>query len=336
MEIDLVIENNVIKSCNKDYDGDVILANSIVEIDEKAFYNATLKSIDMSQSSIHTINKYAFAFTTNLQTIKFSSKLQTIGDHAFTGCSVQSISLPSSIETIEYAAFENCFNLNKIEIDNSNTKYKTFNNYLYDSSNILIRAPISCTIENMEDKEFIGIAESAFSRTNIRSFKANNKLKTIYSYAFFTTYFLKIIDLSEAKVTIINHNMFKNAIALEELRLPITITELSYKLFYESNIRSFAIPASVIKIDPLAFQEAPYLENVFYYGETRFNEKFNLTNTPNLKKIYVIKSYQFDKLGGLDVIKDAEYYLLYKKITIECKLLNPFNLFNLYQIFLLP
>ena len=335
MQTGLVVNDGVITGCNKEYEGDVEISDtSINEIGNRAFSQAKLRSIDMSESQITTINKYAFAYSPNLLNVTFSSTLTTIGDHAFTGCGIYSIFLPSSIQSIEYAAFENCFNLDTITITN-NQNYHTSNNYLLDSANNLLRAPISCTGEDLEKIKFVGIAESAFSLTRIKFYIASSSLIRLYTFALFNTYYLSYVDLSEAKINTIHPAMFKDAHALQELRLPKNTNELSYELFYRCSIKTVAIPATVTKIDAGIFYSAPNLENVVYYGKTQFSNKLNLSNTPKLKRIFVIKSYQYDSFGGLPVLKDAEYYFLYIKRSVPHKQFFPLHVSPLCYIFIL-
>lgn len=78
--------------------------------------NQTLKEIIYPESCTN-IRENAFYGCTNLETVSFgqNSKLQTIGDGAFAGCtSLKEIEIPASITVLYLSAFSECDNLKTI------------------------------------------------------------------------------------------------------------------------------------------------------------------------------------------------------------------------------
>ena len=76
----------------------------------------TLKEIIYPESCTN-IGANAFSYCTNLETVSFgqNSKLQTIGDGAFAGCtSLKEIEIPASITVLYLSAFSECDNLKTI------------------------------------------------------------------------------------------------------------------------------------------------------------------------------------------------------------------------------
>lgn len=86
------------------------------EIQEEAFENSALESIDLSASAVN-IGKRAFADCSKLKDIKFSDKTFKIGNSAFTNCtSLKKINLPNSLKTLESLTFNGCSALKDVNL----------------------------------------------------------------------------------------------------------------------------------------------------------------------------------------------------------------------------
>jgi len=60
-----------------------------------------------------------FSFHENINNLVLPDGMTSIGDNAFRGCSITSVTIPNSVQTIKVSAFENCVNLTSIDIPNS-------------------------------------------------------------------------------------------------------------------------------------------------------------------------------------------------------------------------
>jgi uncharacterized repeat protein (TIGR02543 family) len=95
----------------------VTLPTSLKYIGEFAFSQSdTLQNSTINiPDEVISIGKYAFG-STKIGTINFgvNSKLEYIGDYAFQGANITSITIPSSVVTLSKGAFSNCNQLNVI------------------------------------------------------------------------------------------------------------------------------------------------------------------------------------------------------------------------------
>ena len=101
----------------------------IIGIGEKAFaWNNTITGFGVTYSTfLKSIGNYAFNYATALKFVSFQSPaLESIGDHAFYGCSaLTGIDLPSSVKTIDQYAFCNCKAMSKVMIPEGTTTIGT-------------------------------------------------------------------------------------------------------------------------------------------------------------------------------------------------------------------
>lgn len=109
----LVIPNSVVEIENKAFSEckevtSITLSNSLVTIGQSAFEKITyLKGELVIPNSVVSIGKWAFRLCTNLTSISFGNSVETIGETAFQGCSKLkgSLVLPASLKSIGTNAF---------------------------------------------------------------------------------------------------------------------------------------------------------------------------------------------------------------------------------------
>lgn len=89
----------------KKSDKSFTVPKGVAEIGLSAFcYNECLEEVDLSD--VETIGHYAFEACPNIKSVKFSDKLNFVGNHSFIGnTSLMSVRLPENIETIGDYAF---------------------------------------------------------------------------------------------------------------------------------------------------------------------------------------------------------------------------------------
>ena len=102
---------------------------TIIGIGEKAFHsNNTISQVTIGYNYyFKTIGAYAFNNATALEFVSIKSPaLESIGDHAFYGCSaLTGIDLPSPVKTIDQYAFCNCKAMSKVMIPEGTTTIGT-------------------------------------------------------------------------------------------------------------------------------------------------------------------------------------------------------------------
>jgi len=85
---------------------DISFPSTLKTIGEGAFYSSRLSFLDLSSSSVETIESHAFASCGRLSNIAFPSSLREIGNLAFAGCAIQSAVLSATqVNVIGDSAF---------------------------------------------------------------------------------------------------------------------------------------------------------------------------------------------------------------------------------------
>ncbi|MBR5829933.1 MAG: leucine-rich repeat protein [Tidjanibacter sp.] len=105
-----LVEDGVAKAYAGGYVGEFTFPSDVEVIGNGTFYGMDLKWISLSASNIHTIEDYAFGYTS----LAYAdiSNVKNIGQVAFIGCYyLPEITIPSSVEYIGYGAFANCESL---------------------------------------------------------------------------------------------------------------------------------------------------------------------------------------------------------------------------------
>ncbi|MCQ2771612.1 MAG: leucine-rich repeat domain-containing protein [Clostridia bacterium] len=100
----------------------VVISSGITSIGQKVFDgHLNLKEVYFEEdSSLSTINNYAFQNCSNLTTLELPLSITSIKDNAFDGCSsLTTMLLPSSLTLVGASAFTGCTNLRTIVITSS-------------------------------------------------------------------------------------------------------------------------------------------------------------------------------------------------------------------------
>ena len=106
----------------------VLIAEEVTNIGSYAFANATkLKSVVFANenSSLQSIGEHAFDGCTALQTILIPEGVTDIGNYAFSGCTgLTEVTLPNTVNTVGEYSFADCTALAKVEGDYNPTSIK--------------------------------------------------------------------------------------------------------------------------------------------------------------------------------------------------------------------
>lgn len=247
----------------------------LTDINEWCFESTALKSVDLSNTNVTVMKDGVFFNNTSLTSIKLPNKLENFWDNAFNGCtSLNNIDMPSTVKGIYNNVFEGCEALSNVKF---NDRYTTLGHHVFKNCPLdAVTFPTTLT----------SIGEYAFEKTN-----------------------LKKVDLSNTHITSLPNGSFYNCQQLNDVKLPIALTDIGERAFYQSTITSITFPSSLQKIDAGAFQYTQLTNVVIptktgYIGDGAFSDNANLktvvvnglecylavyafANCPNLTDVYI-------------------------------------------------
>lgn len=190
----------------------------------------------------------------------------SVGESAFKGNNrLRFIEIPNSITSIEKQAFEDCSELEAINVDLQNPNYSSQDGILYNKERtkfIHIPKAIKGTITISEN--VISIGDSAFYKCNNLqgvSFGNNSKLTSIGEYAFEQCGRLQSITIPKS-VTWIGDYAFCKCDSLQNIEIPEGVISVGDHAFKNcSGLTSIIIPDSVSSIGSSVFEGTAYENN---------------------------------------------------------------------------
>ena len=252
--------------------------SNIEIIRTKAFKRAeNLKEANLS--NVKTLESIAFQNAKQLKKVDISSLTQSRIEYGtFSNCTtLEEVILPTTIKDIQPAAFSECVQLNKINLE----KVEKINSQAFYNNVLLKKVDLSSTKE---------IKSAAFSNAkNLEEVKLSNDLRYIDERAFEYTQKLKQIDLKNVKT--INNRAFKNS-GLETIDLKY-VTKISENAF--ENVKFTKLSSlkfnNEISIGKQAFKNVEFNSN----AEIDFNNK---PSTIGEEAFYGIKNVEQIKNGN--------------------------------------
>lgn len=233
---------------------EVILPESLHTISDSAFGDCeNLEKINL-HDNISTIGFSAFSGCKNLKHIHIPSSLKEIAPYAFRNCGIESVSIPESVEKIDYYGFSGCAYLESVTVP-ENVKY------------IGDGAFFSCDRLNditlPETLEYLGrsiLSETAYS-TNHNNWE-NDML-------YHGTYLLDANNSIKGRVYVkegtkmIAASTFSFCDNLSYVYLPDSVDYIGLQCFGSSEIlREVRMPKEAKVIEPYAFLNCPALESI--------------------------------------------------------------------------
>ena len=218
------------------------------EIKPWCFEGTALESVDLSNTNVTIMKDGVFFNNTSLTSIKLPNKLENFWDNAFNGCtSLNNIDMPSTVKGIYNNVFDGCTSLSNVTFSDS---YTTLGHHVFKN------CPLAAVTF---PKTLNSIGEYAFEGTN-----------------------LKTVDLSNTQIKKLPNGSFYNCQQLNDVKLPIELTDIGECAFYKSAIASITFPSSLQKIDAWAFQYTQLTNVVIptktgHIGDGAFSDNANLT-----------------------------------------------------------
>ena len=256
------------------------------------------------------INKLVGTFKdfTNLRTVNIpeDSKLKTIGENAFSGCTnLENITIPDSVTSIGLMAFSGCTGLKKITIPDNVTKIDKY-------------AFLGCT----ELKEVnIGIKSvnyfrDVFMNSNVEKVTIRDGATSIGKEAFKDCKKLREVDIPNSVKTI-DDRAFTKCTSLERVKIrnKQQINDVNAKVLSKIGEMAFMgckrlaevdIPDSVTRIEMCAFLGCESLTSISIPDNVKTLEEFIFFNCNKLEEISLPskKSLKTDNDSFAGIISD--------------------------------
>ena len=237
-------------------------AYSVIEIGQDAFAYSSLTSITIP-NSVTKIGDRAFMYCFSLQAVTIPNSVTTIGDSAFAESRLISVMLGKSVKEIGLSVFQECRELECIDVDSENQNYTSYEGILYNKDKTTL---ISCpgakkyaTIPN----SVTTIRDTAFGYCRVLEWvKIPDSVITIGNDAFRDCHDLASVTISNS-VTTIGDNAFNYCKSLKSVKIPDSVTTIGDSAFEAcSRFTSIEIPNSVITIGDSAFESCESLQSV--------------------------------------------------------------------------
>ena len=224
------------------------IPSTLNNIEKWCFESTALESVDLSNTNVTIMKDGVFFNNTSLTSVKLPKGLENFWDQAFQGCTaLNNIVMPSTVVGIYNYVFEGCTSLSNVTFNDS---YTTLGHHVFKNSSL---------------------AAVTFPMT----------LGSIGEYAFEGTK-LETVDLSNTQIKKLPNGSFYNCEKLNDVKLPIELTDIGERAFYKSAIASITFPSSLQKIDAWAFQNTKLTNVVIptktgHIGDGAFSDNANLT-----------------------------------------------------------
>lgn len=206
---------------------------SVIKIADSAFNIHTIYALTIP-SSVIEVGEYACGYS-GLSRVIFkenSEKKQpvVIGNFAFCGCSVSSVSLSSNVSKIGDHAFDACSRLSNINLEVSSIT--EIGERCFAATEKLESIRIPSTVHT--------IKAEAFSCSGIKNIAGGESVTTIGPYAFSGCESLKHLVIRKA-LKVINEYTYARCSSLTDVIIPSTIEEIKSGAFYWTNMNSFKL-----------------------------------------------------------------------------------------------
>lgn len=272
---------------------------NIVEINTRTCNNETLlRSVDFSKlTKLNRLKSSAFYNCTNLKTVNLGKSIRQIQSYVFYNSSIQTINIPRSVTLISARAFQFCHQLQRIDVDESNTAYSSRNGVLYDKK-----------------QKFLQVFPQA-ARTSTGEYKSviTENDTTIWSDA----------------VMVINTSAFENCAHLKEVYIPYGVEYVEENAFMKcENLEILKIPSSVRLVQDRFISSCTNLKELYINMTTPPSIKYLITygTLPmNHTTLFVpkgcVNAYKNEQLwnSDFDAIYEGSYDFAIEDNTTQAK-----------------
>lgn len=248
-------------------------------------------------ASVEEINGESFESTSKLRSVSFpsNSKLKKIGNCAFTYSSIESISLPASVECIADYCFLSTPNLCKIKVSAENKFFK-----MIDGDYIV-----------KESQKGSGVFDVIFlARRNLECITIPSRIKVINCFAFYQCKQIKSISFEpNSSLELIKKDAFYEN-SPEKIILPPSLKKVNKRSFFGNrNLKYVEFLSKSIKIKNYCFGFGQSISTFLFSNADQivFDDE-TMSGIPDNMKILVRKNVQLSG-NGLNSCRSKIYYI---------------------------
>lgn len=233
----------------------ITIYKQVTEIGDYAFYSTNLLNVQL-EDTVRTLGSAAFAYCKNLQSIRLPSKMETIPNDLLSDCSsLLSISIPSTVTVIGARAFQGCAALTAVRIPDN---VKEIENYAFSGCTNLETVSLPAQLEKLSERTF----QECESLTAI---SIPHTVQQIEEGVFFGCKSLPSIGIPEG-ITKVSDQLFYGCTSLSSVDLPTTVTEIGNHAFYGCGFAELEIPGHINNLGWYAFANCANLESIVIPG----------------------------------------------------------------------
>lgn len=243
-------------------------------------------------------------FPTTVTKITFGENVKTIGESAFSNCSITNLNIPESVVSIGNSAFSNCQQLKEINLPSS---LQSIGDSSFSGCSGITSIALPAGLTTIGNNAFsstslatltipdgvVSLGSSAFSNCELLtqvSFSQN--LKSIGSGCFYKCAGISAITLNNQLETI-GSSAFANC-SISNLEFPASLTTIDGFAFSNNNIGTLTLPKTLASIGERAFYGNP-IEKVFVNTNANVSGVFpyeNLTEVIFGENATTVPSFQ--------------------------------------------
>lgn len=243
------------------------LPSSLTLIGENAIRDCdSLASINIEETSVTEIGGRALASSGILDTIKLPNTLKIINNRAFQACvKLKGVfEIPSSVEYIGQYAFDNCYEIEELII---NEGVKSIDAFAFKNLRDLKKAYIPSSLETVgnsifyTDAQYVQNAGIYVELDQKKSTGWHNSWKNNANFIVYNCSFEDYNNL-EKDMIITNGVLTSYNGTRKKVVVPITVTEISANAFKSSSLEEIVLPTTVTSIKANAFKDCVNLSSV--------------------------------------------------------------------------
>ena len=217
----------------------------------------------------------------NITSVTLPNTIENINYQAFYGCTkLAKVTIPDSVISISTGAFRDCTSLTSIDLPDN---LDSLGGYVFRGCTSLTSIVIPDTVTAIDSSVFQDC-------TSLKSIIIPDSVTQLRNGTFGNCTSLTEVTLGNG-ITYIDEYMFYGCTSLVSLTIPDGVTTIGFAAFYDcTNLTNLTIPKSMTSIHGAAFWNNPNLTDIYYEGSEADweNLEFNLdyNGIPNVKIHY--------------------------------------------------